>query len=295
MKDTKLPVTVIGGYLGAGKTTLINRFLAGDHGKRVMVLVNDFGAINIDARLLKSVEEDTISLTNGCVCCTLGNDLFMAISDVMKRNPGPDHLVIEASGISNPKKIANTAISDPALSYNGIITVVDAENIDNLLSDPLICTQVGDQIACADLLVISKASVMPVGLINKLSSLSDGELILANEVTDLQRLTFGELQDLPSIALGNHHPTYASWQYRGDISLNRSELVELLQERPRGIYRAKGYVRSRNGSGWQVQVVGSKISITPENTCEQTTLVCIGSAMRFNTSDCEKWWTRAGT
>ena len=79
-----LPLTVIGGYLGAGKTTLINRVLAGDHGLRLMVMVNDFGAINIDAELLASATEDRMELTNGCVCCTMGADLFLAIGDVLR-------------------------------------------------------------------------------------------------------------------------------------------------------------------------------------------------------------------
>ena len=77
----KLPLTVIGGYLGAGKTTLINRLLSESHDARVMVMVNDFGAVNIDAALLARADGDTIELTNGCVCCTLGADLFMAIGD----------------------------------------------------------------------------------------------------------------------------------------------------------------------------------------------------------------------
>jgi len=81
MRHARLPLTVIGGYLGAGKTTLINRLLTEDHGLRLMVMVNDFGTINIDADLLESADKDTLRLTNGCVCCTMGGDLFMAMGD----------------------------------------------------------------------------------------------------------------------------------------------------------------------------------------------------------------------
>ncbi|NDW54284.1 GTP-binding protein [Aliiroseovarius sp. PrR006] len=290
MSESSLPVTVIGGYLGAGKTTLINRLLAAEHGKRVMVLVNDFGAINIDAQLLESADEDTIALTNGCVCCTMGNDLYMAISDAMKRTPRPDHLIIEASGIANPQKIANTAISDPDLTYNGIVTVVDAENIDDLLADPMICAQVGDQIACADLLVVSKSSDLPIDLRDTLERLSDSEVILADDMQSLLGLTFSDLSSPPKNVLGTHHPTYTQWQYQGDVCLDRNDLKELMLKRPRGIYRAKGFVRSPDGSGWRVQVVGSTISIMPEVSCEQTIMVCIGSTMRFDKSACEAWW-----
>ncbi|MDG1421802.1 MAG: GTP-binding protein, partial [Tateyamaria sp.] len=86
------PLTVIGGYLGAGKTTLINRLLAENHGLRLLVLVNDFGAINIDASLIETAEDDMIALSNGCVCCTMGADLFLAIGDILDRDQLPDHL-----------------------------------------------------------------------------------------------------------------------------------------------------------------------------------------------------------
>ena len=141
-----LPLTVIGGYLGAGKTTLINRVLAGDHGLRLMVMVNDFGAINIDAQLLASATDDRMELTNGCVCCTMGADLFLAIGDVLDRPEHPDHLLIEASGIADPAKIAQVAKAEPDLTYGGIVTVVDGLNIAALLADTQIAPQIETQI-----------------------------------------------------------------------------------------------------------------------------------------------------
>ena len=106
---TPLPMSVISGYLGAGKTTFINQLLAGDHGLSLMVLVNDFGAVNIDAALLASKDDDTIALTNGCVCCTMGSDLYLALGDALDRRPRPDHLIVEASGVADPARIANAA------------------------------------------------------------------------------------------------------------------------------------------------------------------------------------------
>ena len=142
----RLPLTVIAGYLGAGKTTLINRLLAEPHGARLMVLVNDFGAINIDAELLESADEDTLTLSNGCVCCTIGGDLFMAIGDALDRVPRPDHLVIEASGVAQPAKIANAALAERELLYSGIVTVVDALNYPALARDSLVGEQVKTQV-----------------------------------------------------------------------------------------------------------------------------------------------------
>ena len=97
-----IPVTVIGGYLGAGKTTLLNALLRNESGTRFAVLVNDFGSINVDAEAIASTGADTIELTNGCTCCTIGGDLVLALKAVLARPEPPDAIVIEASGVARP-------------------------------------------------------------------------------------------------------------------------------------------------------------------------------------------------
>ena len=106
----RTPVTVLTGFLGAGKTTLLNRILNGDHGMKVGVLVNDFGSINIDADLVVDVESDVISLANGCVCCSIRDDLAAAVIQVIERPERPEYILLEASGVAEPTGIARIRI-----------------------------------------------------------------------------------------------------------------------------------------------------------------------------------------
>ena len=104
----KTPVTIIGGYLGAGKTTLVNHLLRNAQGRRLAILVNEFGELPIDADLIEARDDDIISLSGGCVCCSYGNDLIMAMMDMARMEPRPDHIVLEASGVALPAAIASS-------------------------------------------------------------------------------------------------------------------------------------------------------------------------------------------
>ncbi len=286
----RLPLTVIGGYLGAGKTTLLNRLLAEDHGQRVMVMVNDFGAINIDASLIERAEGDTISLTNGCVCCTMGNDLFMALGDALDRRPRPDHLVIEASGIADPAKIAMAARAEPEMAYGGIAVVVDAVNWPKLADDPQIGAQMQGQVAVADLLLVSKANGgLPAGLEARLAALSRAPLVDLAQVDAVAPLLLGGMTPGSGVAPARPHPGYIGWAHEGDEVLDRAALEALVAAAPAGLYRIKGKVLAPGGGAHELHVVGRTVDIKPAQA-DHTTLVAIGLEGRVTQDQIAAWW-----
>ena len=286
----QLPLTVIAGYLGAGKTTLINRLLAEDHGLRLVVLVNDFGAINIDADLLASADEDTIALTNGCVCCTMEADLYPALSAVLDRTPRPDHVIIETSGIADPAVVANAAIAEPAMQYGGTVTVVDAQNIGDLLGDPEVADQVKGQITGADLILLNKTEQIDPALTETFAAFGARAPVLPAD-TPVSEMIF-DLVPTTGPRAAAPHPHYATWQHRSREPLNRAQLGDKLAQRPAGLYRLKGIVVTDDGP-YEVHVVGQYVSARRTRTGDETRLVGLGPAARITRDEIAQWWGSA--
>lgn len=286
---TPLPLTVIGGYLGAGKTTLINSLLAQPQGKHLMVMVNDFGAINIDESLIAAKDDDVIALTNGCVCCTMGADLFMAIGDALDRKPRPDHLIIEASGIADPKAIANTAIAEPDLHYAGIVTVVDALNIAELLNDPLVGPQVRRQIEVGDLVLQTKASNRRPKVDAAFARHGlDLPSIAEPDVVGLLTLQVEPLDDEPA---ATPHPSYVAWHRKDQDILSLDSLSQAMQTRPKGLFRLKGFVETE-GDLYTIQVVGQYVEIKKTTDKHTAAVVGLGLADTVSRSQIDAWWSR---
>lgn len=292
---TRLPLTVIGGYLGAGKTTLINRLLREPHGKRIMVLVNDFGAINIDASLLESRDEDTITLSNGCVCCTMGADLFMALGDALDRQPRPDHLIIEASGIGDPARIAEAARSEPELSYAGIVTMVDALNFPSLSQDAKIGPQVTAQVHVADLVLVTRAGPGTEDLIPVLQLAGTARAQILAADGQISQLILGDLEPGPPKAQSVPHPSYAQWHYDDSRAFSRGEIEERLAALPKGVYRLKGYLRGPEDRGWLLQIAGKNREISRTEQPPRSQLVAIGPAEYFDPEAAQTWWRCAAS
>lgn len=156
-----IPLTLLTGFLGSGKTTLLNRILHGDHGLRVAVLVNDFGAINIDTQLVVGVEGETISLANGCICCTIRDDLLQAALQLVERAEPPEYILVETSGVSDPEAVAVTFLLPELRSriyLDSILTVVDAEHVLGLQGADILLAE--DQVALADIVILNKVDLV---------------------------------------------------------------------------------------------------------------------------------------
>ncbi len=160
-----IPVTILTGFLGSGKTTLLNRILSEEHGKKLAVIVNEIGQIGIDNQLIMNVEEEIMEMTNGCLCCTVREDLLVALKQLLDvKAEGKmdfDGLVIETTGLANPGPIIQTFFLDPviqsAYKINGVVTVVDSYHIHKHFEKGL---EAKEQIAFADMVLVNKLDLV---------------------------------------------------------------------------------------------------------------------------------------
>ena len=273
-----IALTVLGGFLGAGKTTLLNRLLGGTPNQRTAVLVNDFGELGIDAQLIASRSSDVIELANGCVCCSLADGLSSALARVLDFRDRPDSIVIEASGVSLPWKIAQVGLIDPELTLDAVIVVVDAERIRELAGDRYVGDVVRGQLARCDLLVLNKIDLIAA---QEQQSLREW-LTTAAPGTPVVEATFGNVplplltdRDFYSASMssspkadnaqdaGHHH--FASTTFASETPFHRGRLADALSGLPPGVFRLKGFALLDDSPEhrYLLQGVGQRFEITP--------------------------------
>jgi G3E family GTPase len=165
--ENRLPVTVITGYLGSGKTTLINYILTANHGKRIAVIENEFGEIGIDDALVINAEEEIFEMNNGCICCTVRGDLIRILGNLMKRKDKFDYILVETTGLADPAPVAQTFLVDDEirsqLKLDAIVTVANAKFLIQHLDDEKevgVENEAVEQIAFADRVLLNKIDLV---------------------------------------------------------------------------------------------------------------------------------------
>ena len=280
------PVTLISGYLGAGKTTLVNALLRGADGRRLAVLVNDFGELPVDADLIEAREGNLISVSGGCICCSFGSDLIGALMELRAGDRLIDHLLIETSGVALPASIAQSLRLLPDLDLNGIIGLADAETVRERASDRYMGDTVLAQLASSDIIVLNKIDLVSPEQASAarvwLNEIAPRARVLparnASLPPDLILTRHGGRQPGHFLATGHDKSKLATISLEIIGNGDPESLARALADPALGLLRAKGIVCDRDGKLTAIHVMGLRSSTepAPPATRGPGRLVCIG-------------------
>lgn len=305
MSADACPVVIVGGYLGAGKTTLVNHLLRHAGGRRLGVLVNDFGSISVDAALIEGQGDDgVLAIAGGCVCCAYGADLVGTLAQVVRRVPKPDLVLVECSGVGLPAAVARSAALVREARVEGLVTLVDAADVARLAVDAYVGDTVCRQIAESDLLLINHADrLSPLAWSETqslLERLAPGVVQLGSEFANVpaevvlglrpmarRRLAAaGGITDLTSgSAAAPKKMATAARQFRFfeeqvPQAVDPAQWISALVARHPRLLRAKGWVAGTDGRTWRVQAMGRRCVAEPEppeSPARTSTVVCIAA------------------
>lgn len=298
-----LPVTLLGGYLGAGKTTLVNHLLRNAQGRRIAVLVNDFGDLGIDGDLIEAREDDVISLAGGCICCSFGGDLMAALLRTRDRAASLDHVLIETSGVALPASVARTLQLVQGLRLNAVVVLADAGAIRQQAANGYVGETVRCQLQQADLLVLNKLDLLPSppapGLGPWVAQQAPQAFVLeatqgqvAPELLFEMPIPRGATArrqetrpaERPLDLRAGAHGIFRSISFAFAGAVDVEALERALSAHPERIVRAKGLLRGADGRAVQLQLSGARCITTPWKGKPFATgrLVCIGPAAIWN-------------
>lgn len=303
-----LPVTLIAGYLGAGKTTLVNHLLRHNGGRRLAVLVNDFGDINIDADLIEAQADDIISLAGGCVCCSFGSDLMGALARIVDSGARFDHVLIETSGVALPGAVVLMLRLVSGLHLDATLVLADASTIREQADDRYVGDMVQTQLLQADLIVLNKADLISEAELNSTRAWltarapkatvlttcrAEGVAALVFSLQDpeppasveqqptLDRLVNRTIRSVQPVSAGKR---FSSLTLPVAHPVDPHRLATLLSNPGLNLLRAKGFVHDSQGIAHQIQLVGARAQVAPltRSAPAAAQLVMIGLAGQLN-------------
>lgn len=288
-----VPVTVVGGFLGAGKTTLINRILAAAPA-RTAVLVNDFGEINVDFDLVKTDDDLIFELSGGCICCSMAEGVGPAIKRALTTRP--EVILIESSGVGEPRRVAEFALLDPALRLDMIVTLANAVELSEQVSDPLIGDTVVRQFDGADLIVLNHTDAAPPETLAEahaiLRRLAVGRRVVETVAAELPldmltASTHAIFSAGPMVDTSDHGGVYSSATYVGPDAVERAGFEAALAALPRSVLRLKGWVRLTDEPvPMLVQYVAGRWTLTPApDAPTETRLVAIAASAEMDLAE----------
>ncbi len=281
-RQKSLPVLTIGGYLGSGKTTLVNHLLRNAKGRRLAVLVNEFGDLAIDEDLIEAESENLISIAGGCICCSFGNDLMGALQEMQRLDPQPDHVIIESSGVAIPGAIVATMSLLSGLNSDGVVVVVDAETLRDAAADDYIGDTVQRQLSDADIVVVNKLDLITEESAASLTSWLDQNTRKAIQVPTRHGQVFPDallgVVNSPKKGHAQDHSDklFDSLALTPTKPLDVEAIAAQLATRSLGVIRAKGYLLGQDESVWLVQIVGRRWSVEPATEDHKIGLICLG-------------------
>ncbi|MDK3073521.1 GTP-binding protein [Sedimentitalea sp. JM2-8] len=282
-----LPLTILGGFLGAGKTTLVNHLLRHAEGRRLAVLVNEFGELPIDEDLIEAEGDDLISISGGCVCCSYGSDLTAALMDLARMEPRPDHVLLESSGVAIPGAIAATVGLLQGYRLDGIVVLADAETLRATAADRYMGDTVTRQLEDADLVVLNKCDLVTGAELSALRGwLQDRHAGLrqveARQAAVDPAVVLGGFDGAPVSARTPENPVQSRHLRLDGPVDDPAALAGALAQDRLGLIRAKGFVTDRAGARFLIQVVGRRAACTPAPgpVSAPDGIVCLGAGGR---------------
>ena len=285
--------TILGGYLGTGKTTLLNHILRNNHSldgqpRRIALLINDFGDINIDAQLIESQTEKQINLANGCVCCTLNDGFTDALETLLALEPQPEHIIVEASGVADVGNLSQYGTGQE-LKLANVIVVADAETVREKANDKYVARTIQRQLKTADLLLLNKVDLLTEdeqqNLTSWLTELTDGVPVVPCIKCDIPLAMIFDLKhrDFSSDKTLHGHEHYQGWSYNSQKPISRQALNEFAGSVGQEVLRCKGLFANEAGGSLELQVVGKRQEITVHESVNRkdSQIVAIGMSTQL--------------